>query len=190
MSKVSVFKFNANGQDQIINQIMTKYINTRGLVYEPEKGYYQTPVPGQGEQNKEMLKAGAAAIGASVLAGVLSGGRAQVMVAPNMEKRCFTYQITNGILVIKAFTTTYKNDFKNVIHSTFNSTPAQRNYYNDLKNSLFKELEQYHVTYIDKETLKVNDGVRNPAWNALLIIFIIFGVIALVFYLLFIQQMR
>ncbi len=184
MSKVSVFKFNANGQDQIINQIMSKYINTRGLVYEPEKGYYQTPVPGQGAQNREMLKAGAAAIGASVLAGVLSGGRAQVMVAPNMERRCFTYQITNGILVVKAFTTAYNNDFKNVVHSTFNSSPARAKYYGDLKNSLFKELEQYHVTYIGKESLKVNDGIKNPAWKAVFIILGIFGFVVLAFVLL------
>ncbi len=181
MSKISVFKFNINGDNQtvsIINQIMNSYLGSRGYAYDNTQNCFAT---GDSTQRSDAANV-ALSVGASVLASAVTGGTA---VAFYNVRRGLEYYIDNNVLTIKAFLIT--KDGRQMIHSTLNNSRAGASYLGDLKGSLFKALADNGIATYVTATEQINDGSEA---KGLKVIFIVFGIIILFIVALFFLMTR
>lgn len=170
MSKISVFKFNLNGQntDNIIN-LITNYLTTRSFSYDEILKCYITGKPISDAKNIAL------SAGLSAVASIASGGA--TAVAMSNVQRGFEYYINGNDLIIKCYIYTSTSKSKNPIHQTFNNTQAGALYYADLKNNLFNDLKNYNVTLMNTEIEKIKDGSSK---RVALIIFIILASMILI----------
>ena len=114
MSRVSLFKFNFNGNEQIlsiIKQIIDNYLNSRGFFYNGEKSCYIT---GRLTKRLKSVKS--------------------IFWHADKIKYGFEYQISGNELIIKAHTIDWLVDRKRCIHLMLNKFDVGRYFYSDLKN--------------------------------------------------------
>lgn len=164
MSRMSIFKYNANGNEVLIRQLINDYLTTRNFIYnEEEQAYMFTP------KDKRTMKEKIAEGAVQGLVGALTG---TVSVRTVYEGSfCFNYSIENGYVIIKAYLKE-KNGFKNhITQSSLNRSVPADNYYNDLKKTLFQSFENNNISLIEKSVEKIQDGKMSPATSALLITF-------------------
>lgn len=166
MSKISIFKYNLNGQnsDNITN-IILEYLSSRGFIFDQEKNFYVTGKPNNTANDI------ATSVGLSVAASLVTGGTAITIVG---IQRGFEFYINGNDLIIKAYLYNAKNKSKQMIHSTFNNSRAAALYYVDLKNALFNRLKESNITLMNTEEEHVNDG---SGLRTVKTIFTVFGII-------------
>ena len=170
MSKMSVFKFSINNDQQtvsIINQIMNSYLGSRGFAYDSMLNCFAT---GNSTQRSDAANM-ALSVGASALTSAVTGGTA---IAFYNVRRGLEYYIDNNVLTIKAFLIT--KDGRQMIHSVLNNSKAGAMYLGDLKGGLFKALRDNGISTYVTVTEQINDGSEA---KALKVIFIVFGIVIL-----------
>lgn len=147
MGKISVFKFRlGDGTDENeVKALIESYLASRGLNYDRAANVYTTGAPTKEENAKNLAKS----IGVSLASAALGGTFGHVYAK---IEHCFDYQLAGKELVIKAYLNVKGK--KHFIHSTFNNSAAASNYYNDLRNVLFKALAEKGVEQIGKEVEK------------------------------------
>ena len=164
MSKISVFKFNLNGQNKDnIENIILNYLSSRGFYFNQEKQFYVTGKPADTANNV------AASIALSAATSILTGSARGVAITG--VQRGFEYKFEEDNLIIKAYLYNAKYGSKNMIHSTLNNSQMGTLYNADLKNSLFQNLKDSYVTLMNTEAETVNDGSGKKLAKTLLMIF-------------------
>lgn len=182
MSKISVFKFNISQESDytIINSIIANYLNENEFCYNYNEQCYMVGEASEQKANEHM---------ASEIVGAMydmSRGISHIYVNPNIHP-CLTYKIEGTQLIIKAYTLDAFANVKAYIHSNINTNVVGKEYYNNLKSSLFTKLQQNNIQLISTETEKIKDKSSSKLLKKLIIIFlpiiVLFGLIALFSYL-------
>lgn len=160
MSKISVFKFDLEGKDEIfVEKVVKEYAESKGLVYNGDEKMYTTERPTKKNDAKN--------VAASAAASVLTG---KTTVYYTMG-RALGYSIENHQLVIRACVINYKmKDAKYPIHSSFNNSQAGAWFYKELKSELFKKFKEDGIKLTSKEYEKIDDGSEKALAKRLLII--------------------
>lgn len=190
MGKISVFKFNINNDEKIknnVNDIINKYLISRGLLYDSENSCYTTRKPTKKEKDKNAT----ISMGVSIAATILGGGYISAIIYS--VQHAFEYKFTNDQLIIKAYLID-EYGFKSYIHSSFNNTKAGALYYSDLKHYLFKELENNNVILVSKEVeevkevIKIDDKEASRNRMQLIICFVLLSIPVFLFFLLWLYS--
>ena len=155
MSKISVFKFNINNNmyesQNIINNIVGEYLRTRGFYYNNEQKCYTTGEPTQSDKATN-IAANAVSLATSMALG------ASFVHVHQLIQHGLELEINANQLIIKAYLINTKMKSKQYIHSPFNSSNAAPRYYGDLKNNLFKKLQENNIVLVSTEVEKIDDG--------------------------------
>ena len=148
MGKISVFKFKLgeNTDENAVKELLEQYLASRGFNYSEEASVYSTGAPTKEENAKNMAKSMAVSLASAAVGGTFGHVYSRV-------EHCLDYQLDGKDLTLKAYLNV-KGKKKVFIHSTFNNSPAASNYYNDLKNVLFKALGELGVEQTGKEIEK------------------------------------
>lgn len=174
MSKKSVFKFTIGGTEnskEVIDLIITKYLEKRGFIWDKDNECYMIGYLSEEEANISVARKVVTAISQSARSGYTNS---VAPVDPITSNPCFEYEIVGNNLIIKACVLNPFSSIKSYIHVRINTWPDGIEYYDDLQNELFKELEQNNVILSSVETEKVKDGSTLKALKkAILIVFVV-----------------
>lgn len=165
MSKVSVFKFNISQipNYNIINSIIANYLNENGFSYNYNEQCYMIGEASEKKANEHMV---------SEIVGAMydmSRGINHIYNNPNVHP-CLEYKIDGNQLIVKAYTLEAFANIKAYIHSSINTNMAGKEYYNNLKSSLFNKLQQNNIELVSTETEKVKDKSSSKLLKKLIII--------------------
>lgn len=148
MSKKSVFRFTLDkNKKEIAKKIIDHYLESNNFVYQEDKCCYLTITEGSGNYHipNYRLKE-----------------RANIDYLANCG---FEYKIENNFLIIKAFIyylnpaiTFIKSNATNYIHSKTNPSPAGNDYYINIQNELFDELNKNGIELQDELIENIHDG--------------------------------
>ena len=166
MGKISVFKFINNNTDVDASIIISDFLKNNGFSFNPERNCYTTMEPTKIDRARDIATS-AVLTAASTLAG---GG---AMVVSSVQK-ALEYRIEGNIIYIKAYIINTKMNTVQPIHSAMNSSNAGIYYYNDLRNKLFKKLQDNNIIFSRVDYEKVNDGQGKKA------LFILIGTLAFI----------
>jgi len=169
MGKVSVFKFNVNGQNsEYAKNMVGNYLNTRGFKYNNETNYFETPDSAIVKDNAET---------------------SHVLVSKNPCQRGLQYVFEGNQLIIKAYVITGKKRKKSSIHLVNDSNSAAMEYMTDLRLNLFKSFEARFISKISTNEEDIEDGSGGSgAGKIILIILILLLIIAGVGYFVFLRK--
>ena len=153
MSKISVFKFNINRDEQTINiakQIISNFLKSRRFFYNNEKLAYTTGKPTKQDYAKDMIGTIASAVSSAAIGSTFYHVRKSI-------QHGFEVKINGNQLIIKAYLIDCRYNLKQHIHSLLMSSNAATDYYYDLKNNLFKRLKENNIHLVSTEVEKVKD---------------------------------
>lgn len=169
MGKLSVFRFNVNGQNsEYAKNMIGNYLNTRGFKYNNETNFFET-------QDSSLVKD--------------DESSSHVLVSKNPCQRGLEYIFEGNQLVIKAYVITGKRRKKSSIHLVNDSNSAAMEYMTDLRLNLFKSFEARFISKISTNEEEIEDGTSGGS-GILKIILIILAllIIAAVVYFVFLRE--